>query len=117
MHLNFRDEIISLDPSNEVYIGNRGMVLHATRDDFTGQWGNAGPRVSCCVISEAMSLHDDNDDEYIDFDEAEANGATLIATGVMSLLGMFFIMWLVDLKWEIKWYRKSTFFKLILYKR
>ena len=90
--LNFRDEVISLDPSNEVYIGNRGMVLHATRDDFTGQWGNAGPRVSCCVISEAMSVHDDNDDDYIDFDEAEANGATLIATGVMSLLGMFFIM-------------------------
>jgi len=87
--MNFRDEIISLNPEDEVYIGNRGMVLHATRDDFTGLWGNAGPRVSCCVITEAVSLEETEEENDLDFGEIESGA--LIATGVMSLLGMFFM--------------------------
>lgn len=44
------DSMISLDPTHSGYIGNRGMVLHALPDDFTGASGNAGARVACCAI-------------------------------------------------------------------
>lgn len=44
------DSMISLNPASESYIGNRGMVLHALPDDFTGASGNAGARVACCAI-------------------------------------------------------------------
>ena len=43
--LNITDRVISLDPTNKAYVGNRGIVLHQLADDFTGASGNAGARI------------------------------------------------------------------------
>ena len=43
--LNISDRLISLDPINKAYVGNRGIVLHQLADDFTGASGNAGARI------------------------------------------------------------------------
>merc|ERR1712193_297425 len=59
--LNITDEIISLDPNDEEYIGDRGIVLHQLPDDFSGASGNAGGRVACCQISEPKSLIKEDD--------------------------------------------------------
>jgi len=59
------DQIISLDPSNQNYVGGRGLVIHLlgdrgnTQHDPTSS-GGAGPRLACCKITESQLIGDEN---------------------------------------------------------
>ena len=53
--INIFDRIASLDESSPEFIGDRGIVLHALRDDGNPErdptsTGAAGARLACCSI-------------------------------------------------------------------
>ena len=49
-HISIKDKVIKLDPGHPNSIFNRSIVIHQDPDDFTGDSGNAGPRIACGVI-------------------------------------------------------------------
>lgn len=78
--LNVTDDKISLEPGQESYIGGRGIVLHAGPDLFNGTSGFAGPRVSCCQISEAVAVSEDVSTMGINEDESNEEDYVVIST-------------------------------------
>lgn len=48
------DSIITMQQDNIANILNRAIVIHEDVDDFAGESGNAGSRISCGIISDAI---------------------------------------------------------------
>lgn len=59
--VSISDNVVSLDPYSDYYIGDHGMVLHALMDDGNptrdpSSTGAAGARVGCCLLTHSAPV-------------------------------------------------------------